>query len=192
MSKSLWCVEQFFTKWMQITQQNPALVVQFAPMMNDLIEWWADVLAATDGNCAGIGEAAQQIMSSWNMVLMRDSSLGPVILPCVLKSLNSKHSAVRDGQKIASNAHFSHSCFWCAMVVWTLIGCVVAASAKCFRHCEHDQHEQQKYRGGKDRCPPRSVGQRSARHGRHNPPRRDLHRIRPQSRRSASLRRHYR
>src|SRR3546814_20772313 len=110
MSKSLWCVEQFFTKWMQITQQNPALVVQFAPMMNDLIEWWADVLAATDGNCAGIGEAAQQIMSSWNMVLMSDYSLGPVILPCVIKSLKSKHPAVRAGHKIASNETGRASC----------------------------------------------------------------------------------
>lgn len=81
---------------MQLAHQNPALVPQYAPMMAELIEWWADILAEPNGNCGGLGEAAQQIMSSWNQVLLSDGSLGPVILPCVLKSLNSKHQGVRE------------------------------------------------------------------------------------------------
>ena len=81
---------------MQIGSQNPELVPQYAPMMAELIDWWAELLAEPNGNTAGLGQAAQQIMSMWNQVLMSNGSLGPIILPCVLKSLNAKHEGVRE------------------------------------------------------------------------------------------------
>lgn len=80
---------------MQLSAQNDALVKRFAPLMTEVIEWWAYLLKESNGNLAGIGEAAQSIMAPWNMLAMNDSTFGPTILPCVLQCLASKNNTVR-------------------------------------------------------------------------------------------------
>src|SRR3546814_355366 len=102
---------QVFMRVMQLSHEHPNLVRIIAPLVCELVEWWSALLADSSGELDNIASATQNMLSTWSMTVMSDSSFGAVILPAVLTALTSKNDNVSDCL-----------CWICATI--SLLGCL--------------------------------------------------------------------
>lgn len=81
-------------KYVQMAHETPELAQVMVPALCDVVEWWADLLAKTNGKLEQVATPAQNLLNSWSMLAMSDSSFAEKILPCVLACLASKNENV--------------------------------------------------------------------------------------------------
>lgn len=77
----------FFTKLNQIANENAEGIKPHIEKMGKLLEWWGRQLKTTELPLDGIQKATQTVLSSLQLILMNDSSIGAAVLPGALSCL---------------------------------------------------------------------------------------------------------